>query len=76
MPAHILISIKRQSLQQISETEEAKGHTLVVTNTDDKSETDGHIYTYYQCENCDYTTTEIQHISYVDGYYNLLFKYT
>ena len=47
----------------------AKGHTLVVTNTDDKSETDGHIYTYYQCENCDYTTTEIQHISYVDGYY-------
>lgn len=47
----------------------AKGHTLVITNTDDQSETDGHIYTYYQCEDCGYETTDIQHVSYIEGYY-------
>lgn len=48
----------------------ANGHSLVISNTDDKSEEDGHIYTYYNCENCDYVTTEIEHVSFVEGYYS------
>lgn len=54
----------------ISETTlPATGHTWVLEYTEDKTETDGHKYNYYSCENCEEEKTVIEHISFVDGYY-------
>lgn len=54
----------------ISETElPAKGHTYELITTDDQSAVDGHIYKTYQCVDCAEQKSEIEHVSYVDGYY-------
>lgn len=56
----------------VSETElPAKGHTYELTETDDESETDGHIYTFYKCSVCGEEKTEIEHVSYIEGFYDV-----
>lgn len=47
----------------------ATGHTWVLESTDDRSETDGHKYSYYYCESCGEANTVIEHISFIEGYY-------
>lgn len=45
------------------------GHNWQLSETIDKTTEDGHIYTYSVCANCDETKTEIEHKSFVEGYY-------
>ncbi|MGN0522042.1 MAG: leucine-rich repeat domain-containing protein, partial [Eubacterium sp.] len=55
----------------VSETQlPANGHTWVVTETRDESEENGHIYTASQCSVCNEEKTEIEHVAYVEGFYD------
>ncbi len=45
------------------------GHSWELSETIDNADDDGHIYSYYVCSICAETKTEIEHISFVDGYY-------
>ncbi len=47
----------------------ATGHTYELTDSEDLSESDGHIYSYYTCTVCGEEYTEIEHSSFMDGYY-------
>ena len=54
----------------VSETElAAKGHIYELTETNDESENDGHIYRYYKCTACGDEKQEIEHVSFIDGFY-------
>ncbi len=58
----------------VSETEiAALGHLWTLVETEDATETDGHIYSYYVCTNdgCGEEKTSIEHVSFVEGYYEL-----
>ncbi len=58
--------------QDVTETIEKTGHTIDTENpikTEDKTETDGHIYKTYACSVCNQQTTEITHSAWVDGQY-------
>lgn len=55
----------------VSQTElAAKGHTYALINTEDNSQGDGHIYNYYKCTVCEDEKTEIEHVSYIEGFYD------
>ena len=63
----------------VSETDiDALGHDYVLTDTQDSTELDGHIYTSYECSRCKDTKEEVEHAMettvyhvWVDGYYTL-----
>ncbi len=58
--------------QDVTETIEKTGHTIDTENpikTEDKTETDGHIYKTYACSVCGLQTTETTHSAWVDGQY-------
>ncbi len=53
----------------------ANGHTWGLTATDDRTNPrdqncDGHIYRSYECSVCHDTMTEIEHVNWVEGYYD------
>lgn len=48
----------------------ATGHTWELSEDVDKTAEDGHIYHYYVCSACGETKTELEHIEYVEGFYN------
>lgn len=48
----------------------ATGHTFEVTQRNDASATDGHIYTTSACSACGETKNEIEHVNYIEGYYD------
>ena len=47
----------------------ATGHTYELLSENDQSATDGHIYREYSCIAGDDTKSEIEHVSYLDGFY-------
>ena len=65
----------------VSETEiEALGHDFVLTDTQDSTELDGHIYRYYKCSRCNADNVEVEHqhlpdsatnYIWIDGYYTV-----
>lgn len=58
--------------QDVTETIEKTGHTIDTEHpikTEDKTETDGHIYKTYACSVCGQQTTQITHTAWVEGQY-------
>lgn len=47
----------------------ANGHSWEVIDTDDQTTENGHVYTYSKCSACQEEKTEIEHVSYVEGFY-------
>ncbi len=47
----------------------ANGHTWSVTDTNDQTEQNGHIYTSSRCDVCAEEKTEIEHVANVEGFY-------
>ena len=48
----------------------AKGHNWEISESYDETESDGHIYNSYLCANCQETKEEIEHIAFVEGFYD------
>lgn len=48
---------------------DAIGHNWNLTNTVDESQSNGHIYTYYLCSNCNEEKCIIKHVEFVEGFY-------
>ena len=48
----------------------AKGHSWEISESYDETESDGHIYNSYLCANCMETKEEIEHIAFVEGFYD------
>lgn len=58
--------------KDVTETIEKTGHTIDAEHpikTEDKTETDGHIYKTYACSVCGQQTTQITHTAWVEGQY-------
>lgn len=58
--------------QDVTETIEKTGHTVDTENpikTEDKTESDGHIYKTYFCSVCGQQTTEVTHAAWIEGQY-------
>lgn len=58
--------------QDVTETIEKTGHTIDTEHpikTEDKTESDGHIYKTYACSVCGQQTTQITHAAWVEGQY-------
>lgn len=49
----------------------AEGHLYKLTETEDASESDGHIYSYYVCDICGAEKTVTEHKNWIEGFYNL-----
>ena len=47
----------------------ANGHTFILEDTDDQTEANGHIFKAYGCRDCDEEKMEIEHVSFVEGFY-------
>ncbi|MCD7797505.1 MAG: leucine-rich repeat domain-containing protein, partial [Clostridiales bacterium] len=47
----------------------ATSHTYELTDSEDLSESDGHIYSYYTCTVCGEEYIKIEHSLFMDGYY-------
>ena len=61
--------------KDVTETIEKTGHTLDTENpvkVEDKTETDGHIYSTYKCTVCGETTVETKHTAWVEGQYTTI----
>ncbi|MCM1284612.1 MAG: leucine-rich repeat domain-containing protein [Acetobacter sp.] len=48
---------------------DAIGHDWELANTVDESQTNGHIYTYYLCTICNEEKCIINHVDFIDGFY-------
>ncbi|MCM1115189.1 MAG: leucine-rich repeat protein [Clostridium sp.] len=54
----------------VSETEiPALGHDWNLADTDDESLADGHIYRYYACSICNEERRDVEHVSFLEGFY-------
>lgn len=52
-------------------TVEPTDHIWTVAETEDLTEENGHLFTYYVCDTCGETKVTVEHLDYVDGFYTV-----